>query len=357
MTLLFDRKYKLTIGKPKTVTYTVSPQKPLDESFTQVGWQSGDDWRTTTAKDALLITDLQITASIKNTSNNSSASGGSTVIEVYNLSSSSRELIERTNNYIILEAGYAEDEELVMIFSGQVETCYTDRKGQDLITTLTCKEGYSPNNSVRFSKTFNKGLTYADILYSLAGAYADNGIPTGEIIDDWGEDANVNRTNILDPNNNKVIAARADPQDYVQLPVMLAKPANTKLINGYSAIGYLHQVLENVCKQIGYVSYITNGRLFIHPKGFTRTIEEFEFSEKQMKSIRRMESKTTGSSLGSGLDGIKITTFLDGRLDIDKRIKILDGVYAGSYKIITKSHNLDYQMGAWDTVISCKKSN
>lgn len=354
MTLLFDRKYNLTIGAPTTILNPPS-SIALKGGYSDTGWQSGKDWRTSNTNNAALITDLQIEANINSTSNNSSSSGGSgTVIKVYNMSATTRNIVEKVNNYIILEAGYVQDPELKMVFSGQVKTAFTERQGQNMVTTFICEEGYTPNNSIKFSHKFSESDTYGDVLHYLARAYADNGIPTGEIIDSWGDDITTSRQNTT---SSSAIVGDATPQTYTQLPVMLARPANQKLINGFSAVGFLHQVLENVCSQLGYVSYITNGRLFIHPKGFTRTIEEFQFNSSQMKSIRKLNAQTTNTSVGTGIDGIKIVTFLDGRLDIDKRIKIEDGEFQGTYKIITKSHNMDYENGAWDTVITCKNAS
>ncbi len=387
MTSLFNRKYKLTVVFPKKENYSLTEASPLEEGYTPTFWQKGADFRTVPATEgvssvtsnytevfgekttefnttkqagyrnnkednALEITDLQIVTNISNNSNTASGSGGNTTIEVFNLSAHTRDLVEQDNNSIILEAGYAEDEELVMIFSGQVMSSYTERRGTDLVTYLTCGEGYAPNNSIRISKKFREDYTYADVLYYLADVYAKNGIPTGDIIVDWSEGTVGGRSSLF-ADNNKTLAEKVAVQVYPTLPVLIARPNQTKLVTGYSAIGYLHQVLENICKQIGYVSYITAGRLFIHPKGFTKTIEEYEFTSAQMKSIRRMSDKTTNSSTGKGISGVRITTFLDGRLDIDKRIKVLDGQYAASYKIISKTHTLDYERGAWDTTITC----
>jgi len=356
MTLLFDRKYKLSIGQPDTIQGVLVSRPTLKDASTKIYWQSLEDWRTIKTKDAVAITDLQMQASISGTSNNSSTSGGnSTTIKIYNMAKATRAIVERVNNYVILEAGYAQDEELPLIFSGQVMTVDTTREGQDLITVLQCKEGYSPNNSIKVSKKFDKEDTYGNVITYLAGVYKDNGIATGDLVNDWGEGINDDRSNpLLSNSGTQVLAAKANPQDFVQLPVMTARPANSKLINGYSVFGYLRQALETVCKQIGYVCYITNGRLFVHPKGFTKTIEEIQIPSNILKSIRNLASNATGSSLGTGITGVKIVTFLDGRLDTDKRVKVLDGEYQGTYKVITKAHELDYEGEAWSTTLTCK---
>lgn len=356
MTLLFDRKYRLSIGSSDTLEGVLVSRPTLKGASTKIYWQSLEDWRTVKTKNAVLITDLQMKASISGTSNNSSTSGGSaTTIKIYNMAKSTRAIVERVNNYVILEAGYAQDKELPLIFSGQVMAVETTREGQDLITILQCKEGYSPNNSIKVSKKFDKEDTYGDVISYLATIYEDNGIATGDIVIDWSEGGHTGRVSpLVNTTGTKILAAKAIPQDFAQIPVMLMRPANSKLVNGYSVLGYLRQALENVCKQIGFVCYITNGRLFVHPKGFTKTIEEIQIPSNILKSIRNSASKSTGSSLGTGITGVKIVTFLDGRFDTDKRVKVLDGEYQGSYKVITKSHELDYEGDAWSTTLTCK---
>jgi hypothetical protein len=358
MALLYDRKYSLVIGKPSTMEDRFDTLVIRDGTSVPVFQQEGVDYRTTNKLNAVEITDLQIQVSIKGNATSSASSGGC-VIKIFNMAKSTREIVETLNGYVILSAGYAGEGKLPLIFSGQVENFDTRRSGENLITELHCKEGYSVNGSIKVTKSFPRTSTYGDVLHYLAGIYEENGIPTGDIVDDWsGEEAGDRSTKLILSKGvlgNKVLAAKADPQDYEQIPVLLKRPANTPLLGGYSVMGYLSQALEKVCSQMGYVSYITNSRLFIHPKGYTRTVEEFEFSSKQMKSIRKMGSKTGGGSQGKGVDGIKITTFLDGRLDIDKRVRIMDGEYAGSYKILTKAYNLDYEQGSWDTVVTCKQ--
>ena len=242
-----------------------------------------------------------------------------------------------------MSAGYAQDEELRLIFVGQVETVDTVKQGKDLVTTLRCKDGQTPTNSVRVSKSFPRTNTYGDVIDYLVGVYAENGVATGEVVTSYS----------TLPQGFQSVASL--PQDYPNLLAVRYSPSKAPLVSGYSVTGYLHQALEKICKQLGYVNYITNGKIHVHPKNWTKTVEQYEFNSTQMKSIRPLASTATNSALSKGVDGIRVTTFLDGRLDIDKRIKILDGKYAGEYKIVTKHHTLNYESGGWDTTITCNK--
>ncbi len=328
MSLLYDRKYSLIVGKPKTIIYT--GQNTTINLATINAVERNEyvtDYRLEDGS-AVEITDLQIMADVAGSANSSNQAG--CVIKILNLSEDTLNIIQEANNYVILSAGYAQDEELKMLFSGQVFDYSTDKQGENVVTTLKCKEGYTPTNAVRIAKKFAAGLTYADVLLNLANEYARNGIPIAQLelesIDEFR-------------------------QTYVQLRT----PNETILKKGFSAVGFLRQIMDDVCESLGYVNYITNGKLFVHPKGFTKTIESYQFTTDQIKSIRKMGSQTGSISTGKGDRGIKITTFLDGRLDIDKRVEILDGTYEGNYKIISKQHKLNYRNGAWDTIIDCKE--
>lgn len=329
MSILYDRKYRLVIGKPSnTIQYTGEVSSVnLDTLGVLKPSNYVNDYRFSYGG-GVEITDLQMIADIKGKSTTGNQSG--CVIKLYNLSEETLADIEEANNYVLLEAGYAQDEQLALIFSGQIISSETDNLGEDVVTTIICKDGFTPTGGIRVAKKYAKGLTYADVLYDLTSIFADNGIPTGQL---------------------EMEPLLADRQTYVQLRT----PQETKLRRGYSAVGFLRQVMDNVCNSLGYVWYITNGRLFCHPKGYTKMVELYEFNTDQLLSVRPYGDQKVSTSTGKGDTGVKISTFLDGRIDIDKRIRILDGKHKGDYKVTGKSHSLDYRNGNWVSSFDCKK--
>lgn len=338
MSLLYDRKYRLLIGRPDNIIYTGDNNLNVGVVDTIKGFPIYDINYRTEEGAAVEITDLQIIADVAGNSN--TGNQAVCVLKIYNLSDETRAIIENENNYVLLEAGYAQDEELKLIFSGQVLKSNTEKQGQDLVTTLQCIDGFTPSNGIRVSKNYHKKTvvsgterytTYEDILLDLVSIFADNGIPTGFL-------------------ELKPI------QDPRQVFVQIAAPSEVKLLRGYSAVGFLRQIMDNVCNSLGYVWYITNGRLFCHPKGYTKMVELYEFNTDQLLSIRRTGDQTVSTSTGKGDVGVKIVTFLDGRLDVDKMIRVTNGQYQGDYKVLSKSHSLDYRNGGWTTTIECKKT-
>lgn len=321
---LLKRQYELSVGLPPTTTY-VSDIFTDQEVFGIQDIPVDRDYRTVKLN-ALQITDLHIKARIssKEGSNNRS----STVIEIYNLSQESLDVIEKVNNYVILKAGYVGNE-LDIIFTGQVSGFETRRVGQDLITSLTCSDGYIPNNSIRIQKAFPEGTKASDVMSYIVNKYKEIGIPTGQFVTGVDKDE---RTN------------------YIQL----RSPDETSFEMGYSLNGYLVDELTDLCKSVGYVNYITNGRLFVHPKSYTKTVEEFEISEEQVMSIRKQGSNVNNAT-GKKDIGITVTALLDGRFDTGKRINILNGNYQGKYRIQSTTHILSYKSGNWNTVLDCKQ--
>jgi hypothetical protein len=328
-----QRKYRLVVGKPKTVTVVQSNFVTDAELFglsVGVGGESysGIDLRTETLN-AVEITDLGLEAHITSSSNSSSSS--KTTIKIYNLSKPTLEIVERLNNYVILEGGFESDPELKLLFTGQVSNFETRKEGSDLVTTLTCGDGYTINNDVRIDKSYPKGVAMEVVIRDLISQYQKIGVAIG---------------------NFTPSVPVTQRTDYVQVRT----PAETIYPKGYSVHGYLKDVLKQVCESVGYVSYITNGKLFVHPKGYTTTVEQFEYSIDGLYSAQRTASPANGSG-GKEDIGLSLSVPLDGRLDVDKQLVVLDGDYSGTYKILTKVHKMSYPNGEWVTNLTCKKLN
>lgn len=319
-----NRKYRLTIGLPPTkVIFT--PVVSEAEVFGANLIPSDGDYRIV-KRNAVEITDLDIQGNI--TSRSGAGNTSKTLLQIYNLSPETLEIVEKVNNYVILEAGYS-GEELNIIFTGQVSDFKTQRDGQDVVTTLTCGDGYIPNNTIRLSKSFPANTKANTVMEYLIQRYKDSGVALGEYV------------------------AQIDDKDKVEY-VQLAPPATTTFSMGYSLSGFLSEELKELCESIGYVNYITNSRLFIHPKSYTKTTERFIYTTNQLYSIRKTGSTTSTTNSKQDV-GVEITMQLDGRLGVDKQVEIQDGEFSGIYKILTCNHAIDYRDGAFDTQVTCKK--
>ncbi|APC44450.1 hypothetical protein [Pseudoalteromonas phage PH357] len=321
---LLKRKYSLTIGLPPVTTIT-SKVITEDEVIGNLLIPNERDYRVVT-NNAVEITESDLVARIGSKAANSNSN---TTISIYNLAPETLEIVERVNNYVILKAGYASDEDIGIVFTGQVKDFSTMREGQDLVTKLVCGEGYIPNNSIRISKAFPEKTTADTVFKYIIERYKEAGVPLGQYTAQARDDEIV---------------------DYVQLK----RPPETIFEMGYSMNGFLINELKRLCKSIGYVSYIVNGRLFIHPASFTKVVERYQVSEQQIYSVRK-SSSSTGTATSKVDIGIDISVPLDARFNIDKQIEVIDGKFKGVYKILSCSHVINFRNGAYETNMSCKQ--
>lgn len=358
MTQLLDRQYRLVVGLPPEIVpvsdddyveFNIFKQNTLigslDTSLT-------NDFRTESGKilRAKEFRELRLVADVTSSAKAGGSKGGNTTIQLYNLSEESLAIVEQENAQVILEAGYYsdfedEDRTLPLLFTGQTRQVKTVQSGEDKITIIECTAAQAVNDSVRVSKYFPEskassefpslteltggrvtyeGNTLGTVLEYLIDIYGQNGVPLGNYV---GR------------------ASTEDRVDYVQL----VSPDDIPLVNGYSVTGFLHQALDKVTTQCGYIWYIANGRLFVHPRGYTKSVEQFILNNDLIKSIEGVKDNKKDK-----ITGVTISTFLDARMSIDKRIKITEGKFEGTYKIIQATHNLDNELGAWDTVLTCQ---
>ena len=335
MTKLLDRQYRLVIGLPPKIVDIDPSTEVVSNIFKQnvivgsLDTSLTNDFRTETTLRAKEFRELRLMADVTSSSKAGGAKGGNTTIQLYNLSEESLAIVEQENAQVILEAGYYsdfedEDRTLPLLFTGQTRQVKTIQSGEDKITVIECTAAQAVNDSVKVSKYFEEGNTLGTVLEYLIDIYGQNGVPLGQYV---GR------------------ASTEDRVDYVQL----LSPDDVPLTNGYSVTGFLHQALDKATAQCGYIWYIANGRLFVHPRGYTKSVEQFTLDNDLIKSIEGVIDNKKDK-----ITGVTISTFLDARMSIDKRIEVTDGKFEGVYKIVQATHNLDNELGAWDTVLTCQ---
>jgi len=106
-------------------------------------------------KDAISITNLQVTFDVSKSSDNKRKSNSAN-IEVYNLSNNTLAKLDSTEYLgVSLSCGY-EDTGLVNLITGQVTQVTTRRSGTDKVTTIVIGEGY-----IELNQQYLKGVTPA----------------------------------------------------------------------------------------------------------------------------------------------------------------------------------------------------
>lgn len=155
---LFRREYRLSIGTPGS-------------------------------EEGRVISELNIKFNIVRTSD---SENNKCSIEVFNLSSETRAVLETssdgTNNPIIIfQAQYAEDVSndgsirgFQTLFTGQVVNSFTTKNGVDLVTLIEAQDGYLPLREGITCRNFPAGVTRREVLNALI---QDLGVAVGEIRD------------------------------------------------------------------------------------------------------------------------------------------------------------------------------
>lgn len=322
--LRFGHRYELLISRPPNIVKT--PEK-LDESNSSskvVNDQGFQDFRTSSDLDTVTITDLQITAT---TAGNIKGSTSNSTITIWGVGAETLSYI-KANSYVILKGGYEQDNSLLVLFVGQVITVTESTDTGNSKVSLVCKDAVVPTSSVKVTKSWPKDTTYSEILDYLANVYVENGLPRA------------NSFSQITPLTSTVINIPLDQK---------------KAVGGLSVMGYLDTVLDDVCKSVGFVNYIASGKLYIEPDNYNKTSEQFILEEDIIQTIRRKTDTKDGSSKGTGttknVQGFYVRTFLDGRMDVGKYVRIRSSVVDGLFKIVNTKHTLDYEGVSWFTEI------
>lgn len=348
-TLNFNRKYTLSVGNPPVdykrtgvvaVTGSINGSKTVEPKFTENEYsvlapEYVLDYRT--EYNALEISELHIDVDINKNAKSSTGQGNICSIKVFNLSEDSRTFFCKVGNNVILRAGYDsyDDDELPIIYTGQVESFDVERVGADIITTLICKDGYTPSTAVKVGVYWQDEdyqivpTSYGDLLRHIAKVWSKNGIKSTKA------------TVVTDQPINYVYDITAD---------------ELTLGGGYTFQGTLKQLTDEVCQDLGYRWYIDNSIIYIEPK-YAREVKTkytFELSNSQIISIQDQQNNTRSSDNSVGL---KIEALLDARFETGKFIRVVDGDKQGTYKITQVTHNLEFRGRKWNTTCICEEVN
>lgn len=317
----FRRKYILRIALNPNIISTESEDK-VDNGTSAGGTKkpSAGDLLTLPAE-AIEITDLHIEATI-NYKKTTKAASSPARIDIYNLSRATLAKI-KPESTIILQAGYETDKELPIVFAGQIVTVATSRRNVDKITTILAGGAYTVQKNLRMSGTIPKGSTYKQAIQLLLNKAAEYGLPTG--------------------------AFRTDPQEVSKESKNKQDKLKIVLEDGYAVSGWLMNSLNDLCSSIGYRTYISVGKIYVEPKEFSKTLELFTITSEVV--IGDIQLKTDSSSKLSGStthkSGITVKILVDGRLTLDKKIRIPEGEYSGVYDIAKLDHKLSYEEADW----------
>ena len=313
----FDRAYELYIGTPtiETKIFTNTPKETTIENQYQRYYTDIDEGK------AVKITNLQLRAKIQRTSKGDSASSDTTVFEVFGLSPATRKFAEQEGALIILKAGYKGAGELPIVYAGQIKSVSTVKNAPEVVTSIVAGDAYIPRKNSRISRFYSRTTPKSEIIRDLALSL--QGVGEG---------------------------------------IFAVSSAEGQFFNGgFSASGKTIDVLEKLCRSLGYEVIIENNRVYVRPKYLTRESKDFtklsaralRVSSKQIKqgSGKMNDNVKDLSNSGTTKAGYKFNLFLDGRVRVSSFIDVVDGDFQGIYKIVGLTHELDWRGANWNTIV------
>lgn len=339
----FGHKYQLYIGRKKSLIESTQPKSVVvpngEESqvaslkllasdieatnaVSQGAQQAGlgssyQDFLVVPAQH-ILIEKLNMSANIVDTKAGTT-SKSQTVITIKNLSKKNRDFIF-TDDTVLLKAGYQTSKELPLVYAGQITKVEHTTEGVDTITRLTCGAAATVRKNVRFSKNPRRNESVKEVCEYFAGLAANNGIPTGRIF----------------------------------------VPVDIKLHSGYPLEGNLFNEMEQFCDRFNLKAYVSLGKLYIEPidstgTNYLDTMSVLVIKSENIKGSIKPQQDSSGKNTSQKTSGIKFITFLDGRINTTKRVKIDFGDYRGEYTIVSVKFKMNYESRTWDTIVHCER--
>lgn len=321
MSYQFDRKYSLTISKPPQIDKTPKVINSTDESIVV---KKEEDYRSIDQLEAKVFTELNLRCTIS--SGKDKTNGQNSVIEVLGMSEDNLNFV-RKNGVVILEAGYNNGRALPVILAGQIVKKEVDTDGDITKLKIHVSDGYTPNSAVKISREYAPQTTYQEILEDLANIYANNKIPLGRSLSQLQSLQGVG----------------------VDLPIN-----ELTLPYGHCLVGYLDTCLNQICKECGFKSYLSNSRLYIEPEDYTQTVKKFNFTTNNILSLKEITVDNNNNSKDTQEQntGYRMRVFLDGRIEVGMFIGItVEGEDLGSFKVTKVKQDLDFEGDSWFTTM------
>ncbi|KGP42277.1 phage protein [Morganella morganii] len=251
-------------------------------------------------KESIEITNLRISFSVEKTL---TSEPNPAVIRIWNLNGSNRNLItSKIYNRLSLSVAYREDE-LRMIYKGDITDVVTLRDGADFITEMTCGDGHSAYTKAKVNKTLKAGSTDKDIM-------------------------------------NEAAKSMGTEKGVVSLPKDRALPRG-KVITG-NARDVMHKVGRNNNADWS----IQDGQVTVLPKD--KVVSDNEgFVVSQTTGMINSPEKTD--------NGLQITMLCNAALRIGGLVRVESIIpeYNGDYKITELEHAGDFMGDDWYTKITC----
>jgi hypothetical protein len=101
-------------------------------------------------------------------------------ISIYNVGEKSRNLLSKTNNLVLLKAGYG-DNPPDLLFSGNIFHAITRKEGADYVTRIEAADGLFAFQNSLINESLPKGISFTQVFQSLMGNLKGAGLDQGQV--------------------------------------------------------------------------------------------------------------------------------------------------------------------------------
>lgn len=217
-------------------------------------------------------------------------------VKIYNLAINNRSQVEKTNNAVVIKAGYGQ--EIDNIFSGDVSKAFTEQDKTDFITTIESGDGEIAYKTSVIEKSYSKGTDLKSVFSDLIN---QTGLQIGDI----------------------------------------SGVVNEKLLSGLSLSGSVRDQISILSERQNSEWSIQDGAVQIISKG-TATKESAILISATTGMIgipkKRFEKDTSGKDKELG---IEVTSLLNGKIKPGRLIRVESKLISGDFKVQKVIHEGD----------------
>ena len=327
----WQRSYKIVLGKPahETSAYTfegvvVGKMPPTTITVDAVTEPAGDIIQMSNLEsegDDLRGFKFKL-RSTRSSGSTASSNERSTLI-LYNLNKETLSVLNQEGCVVRVYAGYQGNVDLV--YSGDIGDINIKDEGNDIAYHIACKDGAIDIKNTKVSIKYDESFTMANVMRDLAGRFPSGSLGT----------------------------------------IAVDNLKDTRITGGFSCQGKLINIFNKACQRNGLTYTRDNGKISVRPEQLVQGTPDYllvsrntyTLDSRVLKSIDPVLTNSAKFTNQKNVKrGIQLTTFLL-PITLDQFITIppeASQEYAGTYKIIAKSINLDSRRGSWDTVLRCE---
>lgn len=238
------------------------------------------------------------------------------VVGIYNLSQSTRNLIDKTDSLLTLYAGYEDGPGLSIVFKGDITNVSHKYAPPEVITVIEASDGENNIQDKRISLSYSGSVSMRQVLsdtikrFGFAEQLAFSGIAFNDVI----------------------------------------------LNNGYAFVGKIKTVMDEVCKILSLQWSIQNNELKLYQEDLTDETIVINLSPQTglIGSPEQIKIKTGKKKTDiKQLDGWKIKSLLQPVAEPGGRVNLTSKVLTdeSEFKILNVNHSGDTHGSAWQTEI------